>query len=129
MPASYPASIKSFSTKVDVSDVIYASHPNTIQEEIVAIESILGVTPSLSTAPSPTGTFISTATTFNTVAARLANIETGIVADVHTQYVNKSNGTVTTASTSSGVVRNTFTSTSAPTSGDGADGDVWLRYS
>lgn len=129
MPASYPASIKSFTTKVDVSDVIYASHPNTIQEEIVAIQSILGVTPSLSTAPNPSGTFISTATTFNTVAARLANIETGIVADVHTQYINKSNGTVTAASTSAGVVRNMHTSTSAPTSGDGADGDVWLRYS
>lgn len=129
MPASYPASIKSFSTKVDVTDVIYASHPNTIQEEIVAIQSILGVTPSLSTAPSPTGTFVSTATTFNTVAARLANIETGIVADVHTQYVNKTNGAVTTASTSSAVVRNIHTSTSTPASGDGMNGDVWLKYS
>ncbi len=129
MPASYPASIKSFSTKVDVTDVIYASHPNTMQEEIVAIQSILGVTPSLSTAPSPTGTFISTATTFNTVAARLANIETGIVADVHTQYINKTNGSVTTATNASGVVRNIHTSTSNPSSGDGINGDVWLKYS
>jgi hypothetical protein len=129
MPASYPASIKSFSTKVDVTDVIYASHPNTMQEEIVAIQSILGVTPSLSTAPNPTGTFISTATTFNTVAARLANIETGIVADVHTQYINKTNGSVTTATNASGVVRNIHTSTSNPSSGDGINGDVWLKYS
>jgi hypothetical protein len=129
MPASYPASIKSFSTKVDVTDVIYASHPNTMQEEIVAIQSILGVTPSLSTAPVSTGTFISTATTFNTVSARLANIETGIVADVHTQYINKTNGSVTTANPASGVVRNIFTSTSAPGSSDGINGDVWLKYS
>jgi hypothetical protein len=100
-----------------------------MQEEIVAIQSILGVTPSLSTAPNPTGTFISTATTFNTVAARLANIETGIVADVHTQYINKTNGSVTTATNASGVVRNIHTSTSNPSSGDGINGDVWLKYS
>lgn len=126
MPASYPASIKSFTTKVDIQDIIYASHPNSLQEEVVAIESIIGVTPSLSTAPSASGTFISTATTFNTISARLANIETGIVADTHTMYVNKTNGTVATASTSSGVVRNIYVSTSAPTGG--SDGDVWLRY-
>lgn len=126
MPASYPASIRSFTTKVDVADIIYASHPNALQEEVVAIESILGVTPSLSTSPSPSGTFNATATTFATVSARLANIETGIVADTHTQYVNKTNGTVTTASTSSGVVRNIYVSTSAPTGG--SDGDVWLKY-
>lgn len=128
MPASYPANIRSFSTKVDVQDVIYASHPNAVQEEIVAIESILGITPSLSTTPSSSGTFTSTSTLFATVSARLANIETGIVADTHTQYVNKTNGTVSTASTASGVVRNAFVSTSTPSSGDGSDGDVWLKY-
>lgn len=36
------------------------------------------------------------------------------------------NGTVTTASTSSGVVRNIYTSTSTPSGG--MDGDVWLQY-
>ena len=45
-----------------------------------------------------------------------------------TSYVAQSNGTVSAASTSSGVVRNVWTSTSAPTSGQGADGDVWLVY-
>jgi hypothetical protein len=45
-----------------------------------------------------------------------------------TSYVAQTNGTVSTASTSSGVVRNVWTSTSAPTSGQGADGDVWLVY-
>jgi hypothetical protein len=45
-----------------------------------------------------------------------------------TAYVAQSNGTVSAASTSSGVVRNVWTSTSAPTSGQGADGDVWLVY-
>jgi hypothetical protein len=45
-----------------------------------------------------------------------------------TSYVAQNNGTVSAASTSSGVVRNVWTSTSAPTSGQGADGDVWLVY-
>lgn len=40
--------------------------------------------------------------------------------------VNRSNGTVTTASTSLSVVRNITLSTSAPTGG--SDGDVWLVY-
>lgn len=43
-------------------------------------------------------------------------------------FVSTTNGTVSTASTSSGVVRNIWTSTSSPTSGQGADGDVWLVY-
>lgn len=42
-------------------------------------------------------------------------------------YVSQTNGTVTTASTSSGVVRNIYTSTSNPSGG--IDGDVWMVYS
>jgi len=124
--ATYPGSVRSFTTKVDVTGIVYAAHPNDLQEEVVAIESILGITPSLSTTPNAGGTFAATTTSFATVSARLANIETGIVADVHTQYVNKTNGTVTTASTASAVVRNIHVSTSTPTGG--SDGDVWLKY-
>lgn len=40
--------------------------------------------------------------------------------------VSQTNGTVTTASTSSGVVRNIYTSTSNPTGG--IDGDIWMVY-
>ena len=126
MTASYPATIKSFTTKVDVRDIIYAADPNDLQDEVVAIQTALGVTPSLSTSPSTGGTFNATATTFASVSARLANIETGIVADTHTQYLKKVDASVTTASTSSGVVRNIFASTSNPTGG--IDGDVWLKY-
>ena len=45
-----------------------------------------------------------------------------------TAYVSTTNGTVSTASTTSAVVRNISTSTASPTSGQGADGDVWLVY-
>ena len=126
MPASYPSSIRVFSTKVNITDIVDASHPNTAQEEIVAIQTTLGVLPATSTTPSASGVFISTSTAFSTVAARLANIETGVVADVHTQYIKKENGAVTTASTASAVVRNIHVSTSTPTGG--IDGDVWLKY-
>jgi hypothetical protein len=48
-------------------------------------------------------------------------------ADGALNAVAKVNGTVTTASTSSGVVRNIYTSTSNPSGG--MDGDVWMVYS
>jgi len=89
MAASYPASTAVFTTKQNVVDIIDASHPNVLQEEVVAIESTLGTNPNLSTTPSASGTFIGTATSFATVTSRLANIETGIVADTHTQYIRK----------------------------------------
>ena len=46
MPASYPTSIKSFTTKTDSTDVILASHINDIQNEVVAVETQLGITTS-----------------------------------------------------------------------------------
>lgn len=89
MAASYPGSIKVFSSKTNITDVIDASHPNALQEEVLAIESVLGVNPNVSTTPSPVGTFDATSQTFATLGARLANIETGVVADAHTQYIKK----------------------------------------
>ena len=38
------------------------------------------------------------------------------------------NGAVTTAAVGQAAVRNTFVSTSAPTSGQGSDGDIWVQY-
>lgn len=89
MAASYPGAVRPFVNKTNVVDIIDAAHPNSLQEEVVAIESTIGLNPALSTAPSPSGTFSATATQYTTLVQRLANIETGIVADVHTQYVRK----------------------------------------
>ena len=55
-----------------------------------------------------------------------SNGTTATWATLSTPYVNQTNGTVTTASTSSAVVRNIHTSTIAPSGG--MDGDVWLVY-
>jgi hypothetical protein len=89
MAASYPGSIKVFTSKTNVTDVIDASHPNTLQEEVLAIESVLGVNPNVSTTPSSVGSFQANSQTFATVNARLANIEIGVVADSHSQYLRK----------------------------------------
>ena len=126
MVASYPSAFKTFNSKANITDIIDASHPNSLQEEVVAIETTLGLSPATSTSPSPSGTFVSTSTAFTNVSARLANIEIGIVGDTHTQYVKKTDGTVSSASTSAGVVRNIYTSTSSPSGGN--DGDVWFKY-
>ena len=89
MPASYPSSVRVFTTKQNIVDTVDASHPNSLQEEIVAIETTLGLNPATSSTPNPSGSFNGSSTNFNTVSARLANLETGVVADSHTQYVRK----------------------------------------
>lgn len=93
MAASYPSSVKVFPTHVNVTEVIDAGHPNTIQDEVVAVETTLGVLPSLSSTPSSSGTFNGTSTLFNNVSDRITNVETGVVADTHTQYIRKTGDT------------------------------------
>lgn len=48
------------------------------------------------------------------------------ITDLTSNVVSRTNGTVSTASTSSTVVRNITLSTSDPSGG--IDGDVWLKY-
>lgn len=88
--ASYPSQVATFPTHVNITEVIDASHPNNIQSEVVALESTVGTSPATSTTPSPSGTFTATSTVYSTVKDRLANIETGVVSDAHTQYLRKS---------------------------------------
>lgn len=90
MAAVYPSSIKVFQPKTNITDVVEAAHVNTLQEETAAMQGVIGVSPNVSTSPSPTGTFNASSFPFATVVARLANIETGIVSDSHTQYIRKS---------------------------------------
>jgi len=66
-------------------------------------------------------------------AHTIANVD-GLQTSLNTKYASGSNiaaGTLTTtnASNAGGYVRNMFQSTSAPVSGDGAVGDMWVLYS
>jgi hypothetical protein len=93
MAASYPSSIAGFLDKVNIVDIIDASHPNSVQSEVIAIENTLGTEPNRSTTPSPSGTFNGTSNLFSTVGLRLNNLEVGVVSDAHTQYLRKSGDT------------------------------------
>jgi hypothetical protein len=64
-----------------------------------------------------------------TLSTTELNYVDGVTSAIQTQLdgkVSQTNGTVTTATAGSAVVRNITLSTSAPTGG--ADGDVWLVY-
>jgi hypothetical protein len=102
MPASYPLSVRPFTTKVNVLNIVDAADPNSLQEEVVAIETTIGLNPALSTTPSSSNSFANS-TQFATVVQRLANIETGIVADTHTQYIKRTGNEVITNGTATNV--------------------------
>lgn len=89
MAATYPTGIATFLDKVNVTDIIDASHPNSLQSEVTAIEVTLGTEPNRSTTPNPSSSFNGTSTLFSTVGLRLNNLEVGIVSDSHTQYLRK----------------------------------------
>ena len=102
MPASYPISIRPFQPKVNIQDIVDAADPNALQEEVVALGTTLGLNPALSTTPSSSNSFANS-TQFSTVVQRLANIETGIVADTHTQYIKRTGNEIITNATASNV--------------------------
>ncbi len=106
MAASYPSQVRVFTTKQNIVDTVDASHPNSLQEEVVAIESTLGLNPATSTTPNPSGTFNTSSNNFGTVSARLANVEVGVVADSHTQYLRKISDGAQSNKISAGVASN-----------------------
>ncbi len=89
MTATYPASIKSFSTKTDFIDTVLAEHVNTLQEEVNSIQTNLGTL--IKTGSGWVGSFDIITTNWNTLKDRLANIEYGLY-DIYTDYVSLSGG-------------------------------------
>lgn len=79
MTASYPAAVKSFTTKVDFADTILAEHVNSLQDEVNSIQANLGTL--IKTGSGWVGEFDQITTSWNTLKDRLANIEYGL-ADV-----------------------------------------------
>jgi len=88
MAAVYPSSVKPFDPKVDFTQVVVAEHINTLQDEVQSVESYIGTMPHVSAGyGSGAGTFTTGTTTWSSLAARVQNLEYGINADVHTQYL------------------------------------------
>jgi hypothetical protein len=75
MAASYPTQPANFIAKVDVQDTVYADHINTLQNEVYAIETIVGSNPNVS---NYTGSF-SLTNTWTSLTDRITNIERGLV--------------------------------------------------
>ena len=76
MTASYPASVKTFTTKVDFSDTVLAEHVNSLQDEVNSLEANLGTY--IKTGSGWVGSFDQITTNWNTLKDRLANIEYGL---------------------------------------------------
>ena len=76
MTASYPASVKSFTSKVDFVDTVLAEHVNSLQDEVNSLEATLGT--SISVGSGWVGSFDKITTNWNTLKDRLANIEYGL---------------------------------------------------
>ena len=79
MTASYPAAVKSFTTKVDFADTILAEHVNSLQEEVNSLQANLGTF--IKTGSGWVGSFDQVTTAWDSLKDRLANIEYGL-ADV-----------------------------------------------
>ena len=89
MTASYPASVKSFTTKVDFTDTVLAEHVNTLQEEVNSLQANIGTY--IKTGSGWVGTFDTVTTAWDTLKDRLANIEYGLK-DVYDEYVSDVGG-------------------------------------
>lgn len=76
MPASYPASIKTFTKKRDLLDIVLAADINLVYDEVTAIEQKLGTYPGTNTGWS--GTFDQVTLVWPTVRERIQNIEYGL---------------------------------------------------
>jgi len=74
--ASYPSSVKSFTTKVDFTDVVLAAHVNDLQDEVSSLESTFGT--SIKTGSGWVGSFDVITSSWNTVKDRINNIEYGL---------------------------------------------------
>jgi hypothetical protein len=77
--ATYPASLKTYTNKVDGVDTVLAADMNSVQGEIQAIEGELGTNPRTSIIA--TGGTYNASGTNTTVAARLNNLEAGLTGD------------------------------------------------
>ena len=76
MAASYPASVKSFTTKIDFTDIILAEHVNSLQDEVNSLQANIGTY--IKTGSGWVGSFDKVTTNWNTLKDRLANIEYGL---------------------------------------------------
>lgn len=101
MAASYPSSVKTFTKKRDLLDIVLAADINLVYDEVTAIETILGVSVATN-AGWTSGTFNPTNLNWTSLRARIQNIEYGLH-DAYTDRVKASGGSTITATDNSTV--------------------------
>jgi hypothetical protein len=74
MAASYPTALKTYTDKVDNVDYVKAADINSLQSEVAAIESTLGINAGTSLLPSSAGNFAYSGGA-TTLAGRVQNLE------------------------------------------------------
>lgn len=108
MPASYPSSLPSFTTKVDNVDSVVAAHPNDLQAEVLAVQSTVGTSPVISVLNASTR--INSATSFNsspistsfsTVKERISNVERGLMGVGYVPAIDGGGSAITIAASGS----------------------------
>jgi hypothetical protein len=97
--ASYPAAVKSFTTKVDFADTILAEHVNSLQEEVNSIQANLGTL--IKTGSGWVGDFDQVTSNWDSLKDRLANIEYGLADVWNAVPVGGSTGQVLTKTSNS----------------------------
>jgi hypothetical protein len=117
MVATFPTTIRNYSARTDLVDTVVADNVNSLQEEVLAIETVLGVS---SNGTSPlistfSGTWSTSTTSWGTLGARLLNIESGLVngTGANSPYVVKAGGSQILTNTNVGLSLKTGTGTLA----------------
>lgn len=91
MAASFPGSVFTATQQTNNVSTVNAEDVNITYDELIAIENELGTNPSNRTPEWGTGTFSSASKTFDTVNARIQNVENGVYT-VANGYVAKGGG-------------------------------------
>jgi hypothetical protein len=112
-PSGFPNQVRSYTSAVDLVTTVAADNVNSLQQEIVAIETALGNATSTNPLTSTfAGTFSTATTSWNTIADRLINIEAGLVNGVsNAPYVLKTGGSTITTTNAKGLVLTLSTGT------------------
>jgi len=88
--ATYPSGTNpGFVHRANTVDIVDATDINNMMDEITIIEQTVGANPAVGSNATSSSSYTTPTGTFGTVAARLNNLEAGIVTDTHTQYIRK----------------------------------------
>jgi hypothetical protein len=94
MPASYPSSIKTFTRKRDLLDIVLAADINQVYDEITSVQTVLGAQVVINVGWT-SGSFNQSTLTWPSLRERIQNIEFGLF-EAFNDRVKASGGTVVT---------------------------------